>query len=121
MHNESEFIMRFESIPAADATRLARDLKRELQSAGFQVRRRREEETSMDFGASLVLILGAPAVVAAAKALHAWVARKNAGSLRIEDDTGTLIARNIESKDVPALAEAFAKRTQSRKRTQSKK
>ena len=110
MGKESQFVITFEGIPVADANKLAADLETELKMAGVEVSRQRQDESSMDFGASLVLILGTPAVVMAARALYAWVKRKNAGSLRIKLPNGSeFSADNIESKDAPALAEALAK------------
>jgi hypothetical protein len=110
MENQSEFRLTFQNVSTADANKLAQELERELSRAGIQVSRRRDSESAQDFGATLVLVLGTPAVLVAARSLHAWVQRKNAGRLRIEDDRGTLVAENIESKDAPALAEAFNKR-----------
>jgi len=110
MATESVFVLKFPGLSASDANKLTKDLEADLLRAGITANRKRENEDSQDFGATLVLVLGAPAVVVASKALLAWVQRKNATSLRIEDASGQLIADNLESKDAPALAEAFARR-----------
>ena len=52
-------------------------------------------------------MLGAPAVVVLAKALKAWAARNNAASISLQGADGTLIAKNLESKDAAAIVEAF--------------
>ena len=58
MEDHSEFIIKFDDIPLADANRLARDLEGVLKSMGIPVSRRREDEDSQDFGATLVMVLG---------------------------------------------------------------
>ena len=109
MEEKTEFIVRFDGISEAEANKFARDLQSELRSAGITASRERTESASQDFGATLVLVLGTPVVVEVARALHAWAVRKNAASLVIEDRNRRLVASNIESRDAPALAEAFRK------------
>jgi hypothetical protein len=111
MGKTSEFVIRFEGVSVRDANYLAKDLETELKRTGIPISRQREDATSQDFGGTLVMVLGAPAAVAAARALHAWAVRKNATSLRIEDGERKLIAVNIESKDAADLVEAFSKGT----------
>src|SRR5262249_12823176 len=97
--------------------RYAEDLRRELVEADddVQVDRRRDDPESQDFGATLVLVLGTPAIVAVARALHSWLSRNNAVAVTIERPDGQkLTVRNLESKDVPTTVAAFM-RTASRR------
>lgn len=110
---DQTLIVRFETGSIADANRWAEDLRREMLdcSPDVRVERRRDNPAAQDFGASLVLILGTPAVLVLAKAVQSWLARNNAASIRVETAEGTLIASNLQSKDAPALVKAFQHRT----------
>jgi len=103
------FVLKFENTSVANANRYAEDLRRTLLDADpqIEVNRQRDDESAQDFGATLVLVLGTPAVIALAKALHDWSTRNNAVSITIEDNNRRLIAKNLESKAVPAIVEAF--------------
>jgi len=102
-------VLKFETDSLADANRWADSLKRDLLDAApdLVIERQRDRETTQDFGATLVLVLGAPAVVVLAKAIHAWAIRNNAGTISLQGPEGTLIAKNIESKNAAAIVEAF--------------
>ena len=96
-------------VPASEAQNLLNDLKAALAVNGIESQAARTDPTSQDFGSVLVLVLGTPTIIIAAKALLAWVKKTNATTLRIEDGDRRLIATNLESVDAPALAEAFKK------------
>ncbi len=103
------FTVRFDGA-VADGNRHAEDLRRDLIEAadGVQVDRRRDDPEAMDFGTTLVLVLGTPAIVAVAQALHGWLSRNNAAAVTIERPDGQkLVLRDLESKDVPATVAAF--------------
>jgi hypothetical protein len=108
MERNSQFIISFEGVSVGEANRLAQDLENELKRNSVHVSRGREDVSSQDFGGTLIMLLGTPAVVAVAHALHAWAVRKNASALRIESGDHKLIAKDIESKDAARLVEAFA-------------
>ena len=107
-----ELILRFGGVSVADANRYAEDLRRELLDVddSLRVERHRDDATAQDFGAALVLILGTPAVVVAARAIERWLARNNAVSLDVELPDGTIRARNLESKDVADVVAALSRR-----------
>ena len=107
-----EFILRFGCDSVADANRYAEDLRRELldSDASIRVERRRDDPAAQDFGATLVLVLGTPAVVAAAQAITRWLTRNNAVSLDVELPDGRIRARNLESKDVAAVVASLSRR-----------
>jgi hypothetical protein len=106
---EKTYIIRFNDISLADANRYAEELRNTLLDASrsVKVNRRREDPNTQDFGATLVLILGAPAVVAAAKALGNWLQLRNSASVTLEDADGKIIAKNITGKDAAKLTELF--------------
>ena len=110
--DEQTMVVKFENCSVADANRWAEDLRRELldRVPDVQVDRKRDNPAAQDFGASLVLILGAPAVVVLAKALKTWLARNNAASIRLETTDGVLVANNLESKDAAAIVAAFPRK-----------
>lgn len=93
-----------------DANQLAESLRNELLAVDPEVRAEtvRESKETMDFGGTLVLVLGTPAVTLVARAILKWAARTNTSSIRLERPDGTLIADRLESKDVPSLVKAFS-------------
>lgn len=106
MEESSEFLVSLEGVNHAEAATLIDDLQTELRRNGIEARRTREDETTLDFGATLVLVLGAPAVVIAARALRDWANRKNAGTI-IRKRNGETVVKGLESKDVAAVAQAL--------------
>lgn len=99
------FMLKFDDVDLSEANRYAEDLRRALIEAepALSVERVRTDMTTQDFGATLVLVLGAPAVVAAVKAIKDWLVRNNQASVSVWTPEGTVIASGLESKDVPAI------------------
>jgi hypothetical protein len=110
--NQQKVVVKFENCSVADANRWAEDLRRDLLDGvpDMQVDRQRDNPAAQDFGATLVLVLGTPAIVMLAKALKAWLARNNAASIRLETADGILVANNLESKDAAAIVQAFPRK-----------
>ena len=112
------FTVSFIDSTVAEMNGYAEDLRGELSEAHDDVRvdRRRHDPEAQDFGATLVLVLGTPAIVAVAKALHTWLSRNNTAIVTIERlDGQKLVVRNLESKDVPTTVAAFMEPTPNRK------
>jgi hypothetical protein len=105
-----ELYLSFEGATVADGNRYSEDLRSQLLDAdpGLSVERIRTDDSTMDFGATLVLVLGAPATVAAARAILAWAKRNNRASIVVKTRSGTLVAKNLESKDVAEVAKALS-------------
>lgn len=105
-----QFILRFDNASVADQNRFADDLLNALMDAHPEVTadRKRENIAAQDFGGTLVLVLGTPAIVAVAHALKNWLSRNNAASVSIETPTGRLVAKNLESRDVTAIIKALS-------------
>lgn len=106
--DQQTYLIKFDGISAADATRYARELRNALLDATPEVKvdQRRNDPHTQDFGGTLVLILGTPAITIIARAMGNWLALRNSASLTIEED-GKVIAKNITSKDASRLAELF--------------
>ncbi len=75
---KQEFIIRFEGLSAAEASIEAQILKEILANASpdIDVKLRREQAESMDMGTMLVLLLGTPAIIVAAKGFASWLAKR---------------------------------------------
>ena len=110
--DKETFAIKFKDVSLADANRYAEDLRRDILDADplVKVDRSRDDPTSMDFGATLVLILGAKSLVATACAISNWLKRNNAASIRLETKDGTLVAHNLKSEDASAIISSLFER-----------
>jgi hypothetical protein len=108
--NKREFLITFEGATLADANRYSEDLRGQLlmKNESVTVERRRDDNTTMDFGATLGVILAAPATIAFAKALIAWAKRNNRARIKVVTKDGVLVAEDLESKDAAAVLKAFS-------------
>ena len=102
-----EFQIEFENVDLAEAGQLAEDLKDYVLTADASVEAswKRRDQSSMDFGASLVLLLGTPAVIAVAKGLERFLARYQTASIRITGPDGSVVIDNVTSRQASDLAE----------------
>jgi hypothetical protein len=114
MQHEETLTITFEEVATAEANRYAEDLRSNILRADplAKVDRSRQDATSMDFGTTLVLVLGAPSVVATARAISNWLKRNNAAMLRLETKDGRLLARNLKSEDASAIINSLFKHQQ---------
>jgi hypothetical protein len=71
------------------------------------MRPKRDDPSTQDFGSTLVLVLGTPAVVAAATAIGNWLQLRAKASLTIETPDKKIVAQNVTRKDAARLAELF--------------
>src|SRR5690242_19169342 len=111
MDNETqEFEIRFEQVSLSDAGTNAGKLRRELNeiSPDISVSLKKDDPANQDFGATLILVLGTPAIIAIAKGIASYLAR-NRGTISISKD-GKVIATGISGEDAARIAEAFSKR-----------
>lgn len=104
---QQTYIVTFHGISSADANRYAEELRNALLDATSEitVQRRRVDPQTQDFGSTLILILGTPAVVATAAAVGNWLKLRTSASLTIEIPGKRVIAQNINSKDAARLVE----------------
>jgi len=101
------YIITFEDVSPSDANRYAEELRDALldATADITVQRKRENPQAQDFGSSLVLILGTPAVAAVVTALGNWLRFRHNATINWKSADGELNIKNISSKDVTELAE----------------
>lgn len=105
--DQQTYIITFDNASNAEANRYASELRDMLLDAApdVEVDRRRDNPNTQDFGATLILILGAPAVVAIAKALGNWLTLHRQTEITIKTPTGEVVGTNLTSKDALKLAE----------------
>jgi hypothetical protein len=102
------FKIRFQDLSVAEANVQAARLRQEILdiSPDVRVEVEKEDPRTMDFGSTLVLVLGAPAIVAIAKGIANYLSRAH-GRIIIEKD-GTIIAEGISGGDVARIVEALS-------------
>ena len=100
------YIITFKNVSGEIASRYATELKNTLldTTLDIEVDQRRGNARSQDFGSTLVLVLGTPAVLAVATAIGDWLKLRHSVIIDIEKD-GRIHAENITSKDALRLAE----------------
>jgi len=69
---------------------------------------KKEDPTTQDLGTILVLILGAPAVVAIARGIADYL-RRDRGKITITKD-GTVVAEGLSGDDAARITEAMSKK-----------
>jgi len=112
---KESFVVRLEGVSAAEAGLGAQRLREVVLDAAPDVEAsiHREHADSMDFGASLILLLGAPAVVAVAKGLAAYLQQRgeHGGELVIErrkpDGSVEVVRFKGKSADASKITEAL--------------
>lgn len=110
--DQQTYILRFDDVSTADANRYADELRELLLDASpeVSVERKREHPSTQDFGTTLVLILGTPAVVAIARVIGNWLAlRRGTISIQTENGeitkiTGTNMTNEVQLKVLEILA-----------------
>lgn len=86
----------------ADANRLAEDLQTFIQNTQqIELERIKDNENAQDFGATLILILGTPAILAVAKGIQTWLSKRNNVTLSFETKNGKVKASGLSGKDLP--------------------
>ncbi len=91
------------------AGQYAMELQRELEHTDptLQVEPGPNDPAHMDFGATLVLVLGTPVAIAVARGIQAWLVRR--GTRAVIKSGGTEIElTNMKSEDIAAALKAAA-------------
>ena len=85
-HDSDVFELHFEDVSNADQATAAESLRNALLDASPDVKVdvHKADATTMDFGATLVLVLGTPAILAVAKGISSFLARERPGELVIK-------------------------------------
>lgn len=103
--SKQTYFLSFEGISEAEASRYAAELRKALlnTSSELEVQRQRKNPLTQDLGTTLVLILGAPAVVAAVQVIGNWLQKRRDASLTIMTAEEKIIVKNISHKDAIEL------------------
>ena len=107
--SEQMYLLSFEGVSEAEANRYAEELREVLldATAEITVQRQRENPLALDLGATLVLIMGTPALVAAVNALGNWLQKRHSARLSITTAENKIVAENLTNKDAARLLELF--------------
>ena len=112
--DEQRYVIEFPDTASADAARYASELRQALLDADrdIQVERKRADEQAQDFGATLILVLGTPAIISAVRALGDWLKLRNSAKITIKTRDGEVVAENVSGRDARAiLSQALAPKT----------
>lgn len=109
MEQVKTYKIHFEEVNAAQANQYAAQLREAILESSPEVDAKIVKDSSItqDFGATIVLILGAPAVVIVAKGIADYL-RRSRGTITIKTDDETVIATGLTGQDAARIAEAFA-------------
>lgn len=107
-----EYRIKVQSDEAGVASRQAQSLERTLRELELDadVRRVKEDQTTMDGGAVIAVVLASPVLLELAHALRVFVERYHSSSITISED-GHVVAQNISAANVMELAKVFPKKT----------
>lgn len=106
---EQTYLLSFEGVSEAEANRYAEELREALLDAttDIEVQRQRENPLAQDLGATLVLIMGTPALVAAVNAIGNWLQKRRSVTLTIVTAEKKMVAENLTNKDAAHLLQLF--------------
>jgi hypothetical protein len=102
-------LLEFENVSPRQAGKWATELEDALKVTvpTTTVERSRDDQEAQDFGATLVLVFGTPVAVALAKGIAQWMNRHDQASITVKTPEGEIVARGLNSRDVPAIAKAL--------------
>ncbi len=107
--DQHSYLIAFEGVPESEANQYAEELREVLldATAEITVQRQRENPLAQDLGATLVLIMGTPALVAAVNAIGNWLQKRRSATLTIVTAEKKIVAENLTNKDVAHLLHLF--------------
>ena len=99
----TRFELRFEGQSVAEANELALELQSEIRAAHEEAAATiaKDDPSTQDFGATLVVVLGTPAVAVIAKAIADYIQRRGV-SVVITPEGGAEI-KNVRSADLASI------------------
>ena len=96
----------FDNNSTAEANKLASDLYDHLSAkVDTDVEITRDRNDTMDFGATVAILLGTNSAVAIAKGISSFIKKRSEVSIIVRTERGEVIASNLTSKDVPFVLE----------------
>ncbi len=104
---DPDLLISFDDVDLAEANQLAGELQYDLESQveGVGVNLVRGKARTMDFGATLAIMLGSAAATAVAKGIQAWLAKRDSATVTIKTRTGEIIATGVSAGDARDLVE----------------
>lgn len=108
----SKFEVRFNDLTVAEATVRAAELRNAVLDASSEVSANivKDDQATMDMGATLVLLLGAPAAVAVAKGVADYMRRAGVSVTIVADGKETTF-KNMAGSDIAnSLKAIFSKK-----------
>jgi len=101
---DTTIMLEFPGASVAEANQLALDLQDHLiANATSEVEVVKESNDTMDFGATLAIILGASSTIAIAKGIANWLMKQQDRKVTIKSATGEIIGENLSSKDIAII------------------
>ena len=109
MNDTQTIKIRFEDVSLDEASQKAAALRMDLLdiSPDVKINIEKDDPTNQDFGATLVLILGTPAVIMIARGIANYLSRDR-GKISIEAN-GKVVAEGISGDDAARIAEAISR------------
>jgi hypothetical protein len=109
--SQMRFVLSFDEASADDANRYAAELQEMLLSRdpGITVEQARDDENAQDFGATLILILGAPAVVRVASGIADYLRKRTQVSISVKSPKGEVVATGVNYNTAVELVEQVFK------------
>lgn len=107
---EQTLRIRFPGMETGDAGNAARSLQEEIEDGlpAADVSIHKDDTDTMDFGATLVVVLGTPAVITLAKGIAKWMARERSEvEIEIGSEKITIKAAGTVNENVARIVEAI--------------
>ena len=109
MNHVIEITLQGSDTPSADIQRLLTSIREEAESGlGYTAEIPKNPET-LDFGATLVLVLGTPAVISIARGIAKYLSRSRVKAT-FKYATGETTLDGVESVDVAKIIAALSKK-----------
>lgn len=105
---EQIFSLEISNVTADEASIYAKELRDSLLDASSDVKAdlKRVDDNTQEFGSTIVLILGTPAVFVVAQAIRDWIRLRSKVKLKIKKSNGDVLeGENLTGKDAKEIAE----------------
>lgn len=103
---ENTILINFPDISPAEGSLLAMELRDYIgRNTSITPEIIKSSNDTMDFGATISIILGASSTIALAKALGNWVQLHQRKKINIKSANGEISGENLSSKDVQRILE----------------
>jgi hypothetical protein len=104
-------VITFPDASAAKRNQLAESLAEALRDLNpdIEVDRKRDRPDTQDFGATLAVVLAAPAVTELARGLASWLTRNSGARIEVRRNGEIILSgTHLDSKDVPRIVAALS-------------